>query len=431
MGYRLAIDLGATSGRHVVGREEGGELILKEVYRFPTTAKRTAEYGYVWDTDAIFAHIKEGIKRAIAEYGEIESLSIDSWGVDYVLMRGEESVLPHYAYRNERTLAVIDEVHALMPFEELYKRTGIQFASINSIYALYCDLKSGRLTDVTDFLMIPEYFNYLLTGKKVKEYTAATTTGLVNARTKAFDPQIITALGLPDSIFKPLNTVGTFVGNLKDDIAKEVGGNIRVTLCASHDTACAFEAVKERDGVIISSGTWSLVGVKTKEASVTEESYKANFSNEGGVGYYRYLKNVTGMWLINELCAQLGVKVTDTVISATQSTYNRTFDVNDKSLLAPEDMRGAICVLLSDCPPVTDGDLYRSVFLSLAEGYRVAVKQIESTLGKTYDKIYIIGGGAKNGLLNDFTAAATGKQVVAMPIEATSVGNLTTQKERI
>lgn len=430
MAYRLAIDLGATSGRHIVGRYADGNVELKEIYRFPTGATRTAS-GYVWDTARIFEHIKIGIKKAFAEYGDIESLSIDSWGVDYVLMRGDESVLPHYAYRDSRTLGAVPKVHAIIPFEELYRRTGIQFASYNTIYALFDDLERGRLKGVTDFLMTPEYYSYLLTGNKVKEYTMATTTGLVNAQSKAFDTHIIDGLGLPRNIFGALSEPGAVVGTLRADIAEEVGGNTIVKLCASHDTACAFEAIDSSDGILISSGTWSLVGVKLKDACTTEDAYRANFSNEGGVGYYRYLKNVTGMWLINEVCAKSGVKVTETVKSATQSTYNHTFDVNDERLLAPENMEAEIRALLASDPPSSDADLYRAIFLSLAEGYKKAVRDIESTTGKRYDKIYIVGGGAHNKLLNEMTALATGKTVTALPIEATAVGNIKTQTERL
>ncbi len=430
MKYRLAIDLGATSGRHIVGQCKDGDVELKEIYRFPTGATRTSS-GYVWDTARIFEHIKIGIKKAFAEYGDIESLSIDSWGVDYVLMRGDESVLPHYAYRDPRTLDAVKKVHAIVPFEELYRRTGIQFASYNTIYALYDDWERGRLKGVTDFLMTPEYYSYLLTGNKVKEYTMATTTGLVNAKTKTFDTDIIEALGLPRNIFGALSSPGTDVGELRADIAEEVGGNTVVKLCASHDTACAFEAVSAEDGILISSGTWSLVGVKLKDSCTTEDAYRANFSNEGGVGYYRYLKNVTGMWLINEVLKKSGIKVTEAVKSATQSTYNHTFDVNDERLLAPEDMESEIRNLLLENPPSSDADLYRAIFLSLAEGYKKAVRDIESTTGKKYDKIYIVGGGAHNNLLNEMTANATGKKVTALPIEATAVGNIKTQTERL
>lgn len=430
MGYRLAIDLGASSGRHIVGFESAGGVELKEVYRFQTGAKRTAE-GYVWDTDAIFNHIKEGIKRAFLEYGEIESLAIDSWGVDYVLMCGDKSVKPHYAYRDPRTLGAVDKVHAIVPFEELYKRTGIQFASYNTIYALYDDLTKGRLKGVTDFLMTPEYYAYLLTGKKVKEYTLATTTGLVNVGSRAYDTEITDRLGLPKQLFGTLSEPGTTVGKLAPEIAQEVGGNTVVKLCASHDTASAFEAVSADDGIIISSGTWSLVGVKIKEASVTADSFRANFSNEGGVGYYRFLKNVVGMWLINESCAKTGIRVTKAVKSASQSTYNCTFDVGDESLLAPDDMVSAIRSLLGDDAPKTDADIYRSIFLSLAKEYKKVADEIESVTGKKFGKIYIVGGGANNGLLNELTAVATGKEVVALPIEATATGNIKTQKERL
>ena len=275
--------------------------------------------------------------------------------------------------------------------------------------------------------MIPEYFAYRLTGKKVKEYTNATTGALVNAKTNAFDKEIITALGFDEKMFPALHVAGETVGDLTPEIQKIVGGNVKVKLCASHDTACAFEAVdNEENTALISSGTWSLVGVKIKNADVSQASFNDNFANEGGVGYFRYLKNVMGMWLVNNCCKCKNISVVDAVKLAEQSKCEKTFDANDTTLLAPEDMVQAIEDLLGE--KLSDGDLFSSVFHSLAKCYAKAIGEIESNLKIKLTKIYIVGGGAKNKLLNALTERYSGKIVVAMPIEATALGNIKTQQ---
>ncbi len=427
MEYFLAIDIGASSGRHIVASVDGEGMQLDEVFRFPNGMKQSA-CGLVWDMDEIFSYVKEGIKIALSKYGNIKSLAIDTWGVDYVLMKGDESVSPCFAYRNDRTADSIDEVHKIVPFEKLYSKTGIQFQSFNTIYQLYKDKLDGRLEGVTDFLMIPEYLSYRLTGVKKHEFTDASTGGLVNAVTKEYDSEIIDELGLPKNIFAPLDKPSSVVGRLKKDIEDEVGGNVTVVLCASHDTASAYEAIDcPENSVLLSSGTWSLIGAKLHTANTSKASYDANFSNEGGVGYVRYLKNIMGMWLINQVQKKKGTPITEIVRMAQESVYNHTFDVNDESLMSPSDMETAIKNLLADNQPKTDGDLYASIYHSLALSYKNAVDVMEKNLGKTFDSIYIVGGGAKNAFLNELTARYTGKKVVAMPIEATAIGNIKAQ----
>ena len=423
--YYLAIDIGASSGRHIVGFKQNGELHLEEMYRFSNGMERVGD-DLVWNTEKIFAEIIEGIRLCIKKYGKIESLAIDTWGVDYALLKGDKVITPVYAYRSQRTEKVIEKVHSIISQTSLYEKTGEQFQPFNTVYQLYADKMNGRLEDATDFLMIPEYFNYLLTGKKVKEYTNATTGALVNARTGGFDKEIITALGLPERLFYELHFAGETVGDLIPDIQTKVGGNIKVRLCASHDTACAFEAIKtDEHSVIISSGTWSLVGVKIKEADTCEKSFRTNFANEGGVGYFRYLKNVMGMWIVNECCRELGVSVVEAVKKASKSTYSSTFDVNDKSIYAPKSMIKAIEKLLDE--NIMQGDLFASIYRSLAEAYSKVVKEIEDNLNIVVPKIYIVGGGAKNKYLNELTEKYCGKPVVAIPIEATAIGNIKTQ----
>ena len=422
MRYYLAIDIGASSGRHIVGWMEGGELKTEEVYRFPNGV--TERDGHLtWDIDALVQHVKNGVRAARERFPEIESLSIDTWGVDYVLLKGDCEILPCYAYRDSRTEAVIDAVHARTPFDWLYRRTGIQFQSFNTIYQLYCDKLAGRLDGVTDFLMIPEYLMYKLTGVKSHEYTNATTGGMVSAGNGEYDSEIIEALGLPKHLFHKLWLPGTVIGEFE---------GIKVVLCATHDTGSAVEGIPMKgEQPYISSGTWSLLGVKTEKPLTDEASQAANWSNEGGVGYNRYQKNIMGMWLVNRLRAELcPEKPWPGIIAAAQeSCFDETIPADDPSLLAPSSMKKAFDDLLAGTP-ARAADYFRCAYRSLAQGYAAALSELERNTGKTYDKLYIVGGGAKNAFLNRLTEEATGKQVIALPIEATAIGNLKIQMAR-
>ena len=426
----LAIDIGASSGRHIVGWMDGGRIHTEEVYRFPNCVQRVDGH-LEWDIDGLFAHVKQGIRAAFARYPQIKSLSIDTWAVDYVLLKKDEHIYPVYAYRDSRTQAVLDEVHGIVPFETLYARTGIQFQPFNTVYQLYADKKTGRLAQADDFLMIPEYLLWRLCGVKAREYTNATSTGLVNAQTRQYDPEILHALGLPESMFPQLSVPGTVLGGLKPDIAAEVGGQTTVVLCATHDTASAVEGIPMEQGEapFLSSGTWSLLGVKLAQPVTTPESCKANFTNEGGVGYIRYLKNIMGLWIIQCVQKQLGISFAEMVELAATSTYTRVFDVNDSRFSAPQDMRAEITAALVEtgAAPVTDADLINSVYHSLAYCYGEAYREMEAVTGQHWDKLYIAGGGAKNATLNELTAQYIGRQVVALPIEATAIGNLKIQ----
>lgn len=426
----LAIDIGASSGRHIVGWMDGGRIHTEEVYRFPNCVQRVDGH-LEWDIDGMFAHVKQGIRAAFARYPQIKSLSIDTWAVDYVLLKKDEPIYPVYAYRDSRTQAVLDEVHGIVPFETLYARTGIQFQPFNTVYQLYADKKTGRLAQADDFLMIPEYLLWRLCGVKAREYTNATSTGLVNAQTRQYDPEILHALGLPEAMFPKLTAPGTVLGPLKADIAAEVGGQTKVVLCATHDTASAVEGIpmEQGDAPFLSSGTWSLLGVKLAKPITSPESRRANFTNEGGVGYIRYLKNIMGLWIIQCVQKQLGISFAEMVELAATSTYTRVFDVNDSRFSAPQDMRAEITAALVEtgAAPVTDADLINSVYHSLAYCYGEAYREMETVTGQHWDKLYIAGGGAKNATLNELTAHYAGKQVVALPIEATAIGNLKIQ----
>ena len=417
----LAIDIGASSGRHIVGWREDGGLKTKEVYRFPNGVQEQDGH-LIWDVDALLAHVKAGIAAAKAELPEIVSLSIDTWGVDYVLLlRGNEEIRPVYAYRDSRTETVIPKVHEILPFAELYARTGCQFQAFNSIYQLYADKLAGRLDGVTDFLMLPEYLLWKLCGVKAKEYTNATTTGMVSAETGEFDPEIVSVLGLPP-MFPKLQAPGTVLGEYEE---------IKCLLCATHDTASAVEGIPmEGNHPYISSGTWSLLGVKTPCPITDDASRTANYSNEGGVGYNRYQKNIMGMWLVNrlkdELCPE--TPFSEIVRMAAESRFEETVNANAPDFLAPKSMKAAFDRATGG-QLVGIGDYFRCAYCSIAQSYAEALAELESNTGHSYKKLYIVGGGAKNDFLNRLTAQATGKQVVALPIEATALGNLKIQME--
>ena len=419
MRYYLAIDIGASSGRHIVGWTENGELKTEEVFRFPNGV--TERDGHLtWDIDALLGYVKEGIAKAKERFGQIESLSVDTWGVDYVLLRGDEEVYPCYAYRDGRTEAVIPQVHEKISFTRLYRHTGIQFQPFNTIYQLYADKEAGRLEGVTDFLMIPEYLMYKLTGVKSHEYTNATTGGMISAETGEYDPAIIEALELPKHLFQKLQQPGTVIGEYE---------GVKVVLCATHDTGSAVEGIPmEGDEPYISSGTWSLLGVKTPRPITNEASELANWSNEGGVGYNRYQKNIMGMWLINRLRSELcpDKPFGEIVQEAEQSRFEETVDANAPAFLAPESMKAAFDAALS-MKPQSVGDYFRCAYRSLALCYMNAIQELQHNTGKHYDSIYIVGGGAKNAFLNSLTERASGKKVIALPIEATAIGNLLVQ----
>ena len=415
----LAIDIGASSGRHIAGWTENGKLRTREVYRFPNGVTEQDRH-LTWDIDALLSHVKTGIDEALKEFPQIESLSVDTWAVDYVLMHGDREAAPCYAYRDSRTEAAIPQVHEKISFSDLYRRTGIQFQPFNTIYQLYDDKLAGRLEGATDFLMIPEYLMYKLCGVKSHEYTNATTTGMVSAETGEYDPEIIRTLGLPEQLFRPLQQPGTVIGEYK---------GIKVMLCATHDTGSAVEGIPmEGNELYISSGTWSLLGVKTPKPLTDAGSEAANYSNEGGVGYNRYQKNLMGMWLANRLRSELcpDKPWNEITAEAEEKHFDHLVDVNDPVFLAPESMKDAFDSKLPHPPKCTAG-YFRCAYRSLAEGYRQAIEEIEQNTGKQYRKLYIVGGGAKNRYLNRLTEEATGKEVVALPIEATALGNLMIQ----
>ncbi|MBR2448884.1 MAG: rhamnulokinase [Clostridia bacterium] len=433
--YYLAIDIGASSGRHILGWLDNGKLNLEEIYRFKNGATNLGDK-LVWDVKSLFSSIVAGLKKC-KEIGKIpSSIGIDTWGVDYALLdENDELISEVYSYRDDRTQKVIDEVHLVVSEDETYKRTGIQKQVFNTIYQLYCDKKSGKLDKAKTFLMMPDYLHFLLTGVKKNEYTNASTTGLLNAKTREWDYEILDKLGINKGIFSPLSLPGSIVGELKPEIVNEVGFTATVCLPATHDTASAVMAVpNDKMPLYISSGTWSLMGIETPNENTDNVARTAGFTNEGGYGKsVRFLKNIMGLWMIQCIKKEYNDKYsfTDFVDEAKKvENFNSTVDVNDLSFFAPESMISAVkayCEKTNQKVPNTVGEIVLCVYSSLAKSYKEAVEQIEEITGEKFNEINIVGGGCQNVLLNELTAKMTGRTVVAGPVEATATGNLLAQ----
>ena len=430
MTYYLAIDIGASSGRHILGYIENSKLHLEEIHRFENYI--TNQNGtLVWDIEHLVSEVKKGIAKC-KEIGKIPcTVAIDTWGVDYVLLdESKQEILPAVSYRDSRTNRVINKVESIISAEELYLKTGIQKQNFNTIYQLYADKLSGRLEDAKHFLMIPAYLSYKLTGIIKNEYTNATTTGMVNADTKQWDYEIIDKLSLPKHLFGTLDTPCTVIGNFTKEMQDYAGFDSTVIFAPSHDTASAVCACPIDDNsVYISSGTWSLIGVESLNPIVNEKSMAANFANEGGIDYrFRFLKNYMGMWLFQNVKKNLNNEFSydDMMRLAMQSKRFEMLDTNAPDFLAPENMINAIrSYLKNESIPIEV--VINSVYHSLAQSYKNAIDEIEKLAGKTIDNVFIVGGGSKDTYLNKLTAQYTGKKVVTGLSEATATGNLLSQ----
>ena len=430
MTYYLAIHIGASSGRHILGYIDNGRLKLEEIHRFENYI--TNQNGtLVWDIEHLVSEVKKGIAKC-KEIGKIPcTVAIDTWGVDYVLLdESKQEILPAVSYRDSRTNRVINKVESIISAEELYLKTGIQKQNFNTIYQLYADKLSGRLEDAKHFLMIPAYLSYKLTGIIKNEYTNATTTGMVNADTKQWDYEIIDKLSLPKHLFGTLDTPCTVIGNFTKEMQDYAGFDSTVIFAPSHDTASAVCACPIDDNsVYISSGTWSLIGVESLNPIVNEKSMAANFANEGGIDYrFRFLKNYMGMWLFQNVKKNLNNEFSydDMMRLAMQSKRFEMIDTNAPDFLAPENMINAIrSYLKNESIPIEV--VINSVYHSLAQSYKNAIDEIEKLAGKTIDNVFIVGGGSKDTYLNKLTAQYTGKKVVTGLSEATATGNLLSQ----
>lgn len=435
--YYLAVDIGASGGRHILGHLEEGRLILEEVYRF---SNKMEEKGgsLCWNLPRLFEEIKTGLKKCKAEGKLPCSMGIDTWAVDYVLLDKQKRILGNtYGYRDGRTKGMDQRVYEILSESELYSRTGIQKQIFNTIYQLMAvkEHHPEQLKQARTFLMLPDYFHFLLTGNLCSEYTNATSTQLVNAKTNDWDRKLMERLGIPDEIFLPLSQPGTAVGTFTKELADEVGFSCQVVLPATHDTASAVMAVpgREENCLYISSGTWSLMGTENRQAICSEESRRQNFTNEGGYDHrYRYLKNIMGLWMIQSVRHELGDAYSFEQLCqmAEQSRFISRVDVNDDVFLAPKSMCLAIrdaCLKSGQPVPETPGEFASVIYESLADSYGRTVKEIEGLTGKRYDSIHIVGGGSSAGYLNYLTARRAGRQVLAGPKEATAIGNLMAQ----
>lgn len=435
--YYLAVDIGASSGRHILAHLEDGKMVLEEIHRFPNgMVQKDGEN--VWDVDELFAQIKLGMKKC-AEAGKIPvSIGIDTWGVDFVLLDAEGKRIGNaVAYRDVRTKGMDEEVYKKIPEDELYARTGIQKAIFNTIYQLMAlkVKKPEQLEKAETMLMMPDYFHYLLSGVAATEYTNATTGQLVSPVTKDWDMELIEKLGYPKKIFQKLVTPGTVLGELTEEIQKEVGFNCKVVAPATHDTGSAVIAVPtESDNTLyISSGTWSLMGTELMEANCSRESKLHNLTNEGGYDYrFRFLKNIMGLWMIQSVKKEIGGNLGFGEIceQASHCTIPSIVDANDDRFLAPANMTEevqAACRESGQQVPEGIAEVASVIYNSLAQCYAKTIKEIEEITGQKYDRIHIVGGGANAEYLNILTAKATGVPVYAGPTEATAIGNLAAQ----
>ena len=434
--YFLAIDIGASSGRHILGSISDGKLVLEEIYRFKNGAVNK-NGSLVWDIDNLFQSILEGLKEC-AKLNKIPySVGIDTWGVDYALLDSSDKLIGDiFSYRDSRTSEVIDEVHKILPYNDYYSETGIQKQVFNTIYQLYSDKKSGKIDKAASFLMVPDYLQFLLTGKKANDYSNASTTGLLNAKSRDWDRNVISELGLPDRLFNKLSEAGTVLGGFTEDVKKKVGFDSLVVLPATHDTASAVMAVPIADdsSVYISSGTWSLIGIEAKDPNTDNSAMEAGYTNEGGYNNtIRFLKNIMGLWMIQCIKKEYNDKYsfTDFVKEAKGAEgFSSVVDVNDLSFFAPKSMVDAVkdyCKKTGQKVPETVGEIVLCVYLSLAIGYKNAINDLEKITGKKFTKINIVGGGCQNVLLNELTAKYSGRKVITGPIEATATGNIIAQ----
>jgi len=438
----LAFDIGASGGRAMIGTLVDRKISLKEVRRFDNRMLRTAGRCR-WDIHRLFEELQNGLKDASRQNEIPLSVGIDTWGVDYGLLDGAGRILElPYAYRDPRTDGAMDEVFRIIPKEKLYALTGIQFLQFNTLFQLYAAKSEGsRLVETArDLLLIPDLLNYLLTGVKVTEFTNATTSQLMNPATEKWESQLFQAIGVPIEIMQEIVHPGVVLGKVADTIAKDCGfAGVDVVAVASHDTGSAVAAVPAENDFFayISSGTWSLMGIESHSPVISRKSMELNFTNEGGVaGTWRILKNIMGMWLIQECrrsWADAGQAVSNLdLLSLAMSSrpFKTLIDPDHPSLLNPEDMPEALFKLAeSTKEPVMEnpGEFARCIFESLAFRYRQTLEELKQITDKNIRKIHVIGGGSQNRLLCRFTANATGLPVVAGPAEATSLGNIMVQ----
>lgn len=436
--YHLAVDLGASSGRLILGGLEDGKIVMEEVYRFENNVVRRDGH-LCWDYDRLFSQIINGLRHC-RDIGKIPAtMAIDTWGVDYALLDEKDRLLGEtYAYRDSRTVGMPEEFFKVMPEEELYSRTGCQAQAINTLFQLYeTYLHEPEIAARTKtFLMLPEYLNFLLTGVKMNEYTNATTTNMVNCESGTWDEKVLSLIGFPAEAFGPLHQPFCEVGTFTEEIAEKVGFSCRVILAASHDTAAAVLAVPTvKDNIVyISSGTWSILGTELRRANTSKAGFDARFTNEGGCGgRIRYLRNINGMWFVQSVRRELDKKYSFgqlADLAAENESFPSVVDVTDPRFLAPESMIAEVKAYCRDSGqpvPSTVGEVMRAIYAGLSRTYEINVKFLAEITGQPIECIHIVGGGSRDEYLNRLTARACKIPVLTGPTECSAIGNILSQ----
>jgi rhamnulokinase len=450
----VALDLGASNGRAVIGRFDGSRLALEEIHRFPngpvalprlganaTAAQPASLY---WDALALFSEVKQGLAKAVKCCGsDLASAGLDTWGVDFALLDRQGGLIGNpYHYRDHRTDGMVEEACRRVPREEIFAQTGIQFMQLNTLIQLFAMVEQrSPLLDVADrLLMMPDLLNYFLSGQRVSEYTDASTSQCMDMHTGEWATGLLTRLGIPRAIFPPVVQPGTVLGPLLPEVAEEIGSRgLALVAPGTHDTGSAVAAVpaESDDYAYLSSGTWSLIGVESRQAVINAKTLAFNFTNEGGVcNTIRLLKNITGLWLIQEcrrVWQQEGSQLSwndISVMAATAPAFTAVLDVDAQDFLAPGDMPARIrdyCARTGQPVPGDRGTIARVVFESLALRYRHVQEMMDDLVGRRIGTLHIVGGGSQNRMVNQFAADCLGRPVVAGPVEATAIGNLLMQ----
>jgi rhamnulokinase len=437
----LALDLGAESGRAVVGGLDSGHLTISEIHRFPNGPVRVGDHLH-WDVLRLWSEIQVGLNRAYQAHGShLTSLGLDTWGVDFGLLDAEDNLISNpYHYRDRQTDGMLQTAFQRVPKVEIYAQTGLQFMQQNSLYQLLAMLSSPTLEAAQTFLNMPDLFNFWLCGRKASEFTIATTTQCYNPIQGNWAVELLDKLGIPSRIFQPIVAPGVILESLRPSVAEEVScASLPVVAVGSHDTASAVAAVPstQTDFIYLSSGTWSLMGVEIERPIITPQSMAYNFTNEGGLnGKFRFLKNIIGLWLLQECrreWARHGQAYSyDELVALAEAApaFEALIVPGDPCFLPPGDMPARAqlyCQRTGQAVPQSHGAISRCIMESLALEYRRVADCLEELLGRPLPVIHIIGGGSRNRLLNQFTADATCKTVVAGPVEATAIGNLLAQ----
>jgi rhamnulokinase len=436
-----AVDIGASSGRVVAGIPDRDGLRTEIIHRFPNGANQRD--GHLrWNLTALFAEVECGLQMLASSYPDVTSIGIDTWAVDYGLLDAEGRLLAEpVAYRDSRTEVVIDLVDRHLSRQRQYEISGLQFLPFNTLYQLAAEQGAEHWSRVAHAVMLPDLLAFWLTGRLWTEATNASTTGLFDARARSWSAEAFDALGLPLDLFPPLIEAGETVGPITADVAARTGlpTTTTVTAVGTHDTASAVVAVPapERDIAYVSSGTWSLVGLELDEPVITDGSRAANFTNEGGVDHrVRFLRNVGGLWLLQESQRQWAIDGAEHELSALLAEAadvpagGPVIDVDDSAFIAPDDMPARIQTACRDSGqpvPQTQAEIVRCILDSLAVGYAETVAEGERLAGRTVSVIHIVGGGCQNALLCQLTADLSGRRVLAGPVEATALGNVMVQ----